>query len=119
LTQELCDAVRKQAELVRKEDDGNEFQDHLAAAAKQGDETAAATIRERTAPQLSPEAEHVLGWFWMLKAAAPSGFAASVITFESIESWARLFNLRPLPWEVRAIRAMDSTFNAALTKKKG
>ena len=118
LTEELCEAVKKQAELIRKEDDGAELKDHLIAAAKQGDETAAAALREGEAPRLSPEAEHVLQWFWTLKAAAAPGFSYSVVTFESIESWAKLFNLWPLPWEVRAIRAMDSTFNAAISKKK-
>lgn len=76
-------------------------------------------LSERGTPKLSPEAEHVLPWFWALKSAAPAGFSSSIITFESIESWARLFNTNPLPWEVRAIRAMDSTFNATLAKKRG
>jgi hypothetical protein len=116
--EELCEAVRKQAELVRKEDDGAELKDHLTAAARQGDETAAAALREGETPRLSPEAEHVMQWFWTLKAAAPAGFSASIITFESIESWAKLFNLWPLPWEVRAIRAMDSIFNATISKKR-
>jgi hypothetical protein len=105
--------------LIRKEDDGSDTKDHLIAAAKQGDETAAATLRDRAAPVLSPAAEPVLKWFWTLKAAAPAGFGPSIITFEAIRAWSLLLDVRPAPWQVRAIRAMDNTFNEAIQKKKG
>lgn len=102
----LCDCVREFARLGAKDKNGVSIRDHLTQAGRPPDDPA------------PPEgAEHVLRWFWALDSARSCGFAPNPISFSEIEAWAKLTGADPLPWEVRAIKAMDMAYLNELAKR--
>ncbi|MFP1634084.1 hypothetical protein ACLB6G_20330 [Zhengella sp. ZM62] len=65
------------------------------------------------------EASHVLHWFYELDAARGSnGFGANPISYPDIAAWRELTGAEPLPWEVRALKAMDAAYLNEFAKRK-
>ena len=67
----------------------------------------------KSAPSISVsiQARHVLQWFMDLHSSrGNNGFGYNPITYTDIAHWASLIGADPQPWEVRAIRLMDSAF---------
>jgi hypothetical protein len=69
-------------------------------------------------PVLDDRAHHVWGWFCQLEMARQVGMGRSPITYEAIAAYFRLIGETPLPWEVRAIRAIDDAVLAEIAKGK-
>jgi len=51
---------------------------------------------------------HVWGWFHELSSTRQNGMSINPITHQEIEAWSHLTGNHPAPWEVAAIRAIDS-----------
>ena len=49
----------------------------------------------------------------------PSGFGASALSLQEIESWQRLYDVRLTPWELDTIIELDAVFVQRAGKKKG
>ena len=65
-------------------------------------------------PKTFPEAmAHVWGWFLELASGRTCGMGANPITWEGMAAWSALTGARPAPWEVRAIRELDSAYLAS------
>ncbi len=62
-----------------------------------------------------PEAGvHVWYWFHELSSTRQNGMGINPITHAEIMAWAWLTGIKPLPWEVKAIKDIDSAFIASV-----
>lgn len=60
---------------------------------------------------LEPELQYIMRWFWELHCGRPIGQSGFLpIPSTEILAWAQLHRTDPRPWELRALRALDSTF---------
>lgn len=58
--------------------------------------------------------QHLFAIFFDLHATRPqTGFGMSAITYEAIDTYARLMRLEVSPWEVRMLRQMDQVMMKA------
>lgn len=57
--------------------------------------------------------QHLFSIFFDLHATRPSGFGMSPITYEAIDTYARLMHLELSAWEVRMLRQMDQVMMKA------
>lgn len=70
------------------------------------------------APQMPAELAHVWRWFCELHATRAHGqCGAFPIGFAEIAAWAALTGVRPRPFEVAALRAIDDVFMTPEEKK--
>ncbi|MCY1042711.1 hypothetical protein OV208_15410 [Corallococcus sp. bb12-1] len=68
--------------------------------------------------QLPDSLAHVWGWFAELSNARGAGaFSLNPISFQDIESWARLTGSRPTSFEVQLLRRLDEAFLVETSKK--
>jgi len=68
---------------------------------------------------LVPGTEYLFSWFADLCGSRPNyGFGPTRITYCELEAWASLNRIRPEPWEVKALRAMDSAWLSAFEELK-
>lgn len=105
--------------LSRRLANGTTVRQNLESAAAQRAKRGKPPPPELDGPDLPPAGEHVWGWFSELSSARGStGFGPAPITYADIVAWARLMAVRPLPWEVRAIKALDSEFIIAASQDK-
>lgn len=56
------------------------------------------------------EVEHIWRWYVELDEERTAGMDLDPITSPVIESWARLNRIRPIPFEVKALRAIDKAY---------
>lgn len=66
------------------------------------------------------DATHVWEWFWELnpgRTIGPMGDPGA-LTFAEIDAWARLTSANPEPWEIMALKQMDTAFLTAYGKLK-
>lgn len=81
------------------------MRDHLEAAARNGNQTAIATL---DGPPIPDAVAYLWGWYAELAAGRGEGLAgAAPITYADIEAWARLLDRRPSPHEVSALLELD------------
>ena len=107
MTAELVEAVRTYAEWDVADGKGATKRDHLKQAGRKG-----------PAVTVSVPLRYLLDWFFELDAGrGGNGFGLNPISFADIEAWSRLTGARPLPWEVRAIKAMDAALLGELAKR--
>ena len=67
---------------------------------------------------LPPALAHVWEWFCELSNARPAGFyAVAPLSYEAMESWARLTGHRPTPAEVALLRRLDDAFREAMRQE--
>ena len=59
------------------------------------------------------------GVFAQLGRSRPTGFGPSALSFQEIESWQRLYNVRLTAWELDTIIELDSVFMRGAASKKG
>lgn len=85
--------------------DGHTLREHLEAAKKQGADPA--ELRDLVAPE---GVEHVWQWFLALHRGRASGFGPSGLSHAEIEAWSRLYGLRPSPFELDCLVALDGAF---------
>ena len=94
--------AREEFRLGKPDKNGTPLRAHLQAAGI-----------EEPNPQPFPDAlAHVWDWFLDLHAGRPSGMGPGPLTWEGIAAWVSLTGIRPAPWEIRAIRELDSAFLA-------
>ena len=106
---ELIETVRIRAEFGIRREDGSTIEDHARKAAANGLESACGDVEKL---HVSSSARRYLEWFTELKTSAQSnGFGYSIVTFEAMESWARLTARRLTPWVVRVLRTLDAEYN--------
>lgn len=67
-----------------------------------------------------PEAlAHVMDWFQELSSARGStGFGMAPLSYQEIEAWARLRDVRPTPFEVQALKDVDMIYLASIVEKR-
>lgn len=53
---------------------------------------------------------YLWGWFCDLSSGRTMGMGANPITWEGMVAWCSLTGNRPAPWEVRALKALDSAY---------
>lgn len=61
-------------------------------------------------PAIPVEAEHVWEWFCELGGARTNGMAINPIAWADMAAFFTLIRVRPDPWELRAIRALDDAY---------
>lgn len=67
---------------------------------------------------ITPIAQYLWTWFWQIEGSRQGGMAIQAFTYQEIESWARLTNETPRPWEVLTLKSMDQARRDALNVKK-
>lgn len=97
--------------MSRRLHNGTSVRENLEAAARQRAKRGQPPPPELVGPDLPAAGEHVWEWFADLSAArGSSGFGPAPITYSEIAAWAQLTGETPLPWEVKAIKALDAEF---------
>lgn len=95
--------AREEFRLGKPDKNGTPLRAHLQAAGV-----------EEPNPKPFPEAlAYLWGWFLDLHSGRPYGMGPAPMTWEGVLAWATLTGNYPAPWEVRAIRALDSAFLAS------
>ena len=62
-------------------------------------------------PELPSLASHIWGWFIELhESRGNNGMGTSPITYRDIRDWSDITRTRIEPWEIRALRKVDSAF---------
>lgn len=90
--------------------DGHSYRQHVERAAAAGSKVAQAELQ---GPVLPMSCAHVWAWFLELAAArSANGTSLNPVGFADIDAWARLTGRRPTPWEVGALRALDTVWLA-------
>lgn len=60
---------------------------------------------------------HIWGWFCELCGSRTAGMASNPLTFMEIEAWARLTGVRPNPFEIRLLKAIDALWMSVQGEK--
>jgi hypothetical protein len=95
--------AREEFRLAKPDKNGTSRRAHFEAAGV-----------ENPNPLPFPEAmAHVWGWFCDLASGRTCGMGPNPITWEGMAAWCTLTGNRPSPWEVRALRALDSAYLAS------
>ena len=63
-----------------------------------------------TEPIIPDAALDLWGWFWELDGGRQSGMSQNPLLWSEIESWGRLMRIKPAPWELTVIKAMDRAY---------
>jgi hypothetical protein len=61
-------------------------------------------------PDLPEETAHIWQWYCDLSSARGAGFSINAIAWTDIWAYFDLKRMRPEPWEVQTIRALDDAF---------
>lgn len=61
-------------------------------------------------PALPDETAHIWHWYCDLSSARGAGFSINAIAWSDIWAYFDLKRMRPEPWEVQTIRALDDAF---------
>ena len=68
---------------------------------------------ELAGPPMPAAGEHLWEWFLELNAArGAGGMAMAAITYPDIAAWSALRGIRPAPWEVEILTALDRALRA-------
>lgn len=62
------------------------------------------------APNVPAAGEHIWDWFWSLHGGRRAGFGPEPLAYSEIAAWCALTGARPMPDEVRIIKAMDAAY---------
>ncbi len=77
-------------------------------------------MTELEGPPVPQCLEYLLTWFSDLSAARSSnGFSANPISYTEMQAWAELTGIRPTPFEVECLRALDRALLNSLASKNG
>ncbi len=107
MTAKLCDAVKHIIEYDSPDDRGITKREMLIQAGK--------GVKAQAPPKC---VDHVWAWFWELNGARSSnGFGYDPVSYIEIKAWSELVQANPQDWEIRMIKAMDSTFLAETNKR--
>ena len=66
------------------------------------------TVGLSTFTGVPPAGERVWDWFWELDKGRSVGMGLNRLSWLDIAEWRRMTGANPLPWEIRAIQAMDT-----------
>ncbi len=92
--------AREEFRLGKPDKNGTPLRSHLQAAGM-----------DEPNPHPFPEAlGYLWDWFCELSSGRPSGMGPGPLTWEGILAWTTLTGTRPAPWEIRALRALDTAF---------
>ncbi|HEY0838178.1 MAG TPA: hypothetical protein VGE72_29995 [Azospirillum sp.] len=90
--------------------DGATAADHYRAAARAGHAAAQAMLDRLEAPP-PYGSEHLWRWFLDLHGRRGSnGYGPNPLDFREIQAWAAVAGLRPAPWEIEVITALDDAY---------
>lgn len=64
----------------------------------------------QTLPSVPYETRHLWRWFCDISRARTAGWGVDPISWTDAWSYFRMLRIRPQPWEVEAIRALDDAF---------
>jgi hypothetical protein len=71
----------------------------------------------RDCPEPPRDLQYLFDWFSELSATRSSGFGLSALSYVDIDAWARLTRRVLRPWEVRALRDLDTIFLSVRAEK--
>lgn len=110
--------MRHESKLSEQATEDTTAAAHLAVRARRGSVYAAT---ELAGPESSEAITYLRGWF--IELARTRGWSMTgpnPLTYENIESWARLTGRSPEPYEVEALLEIDAAVRIeAASKKKG
>jgi hypothetical protein len=105
--------------LARRDENGRserEVLEGLAERRRKKDPSYA--MPELKGPPLPAAGRYLWRWYRELSAQRGStGFGPAAIGFQDIAAWARLTGVRPAPWEVRIIVALDVLWRSITSEK--
>ena len=92
--------AREEFRLSKPDKNGTPLRAHLQTAG----------IDEPNPHDFPDALTYLWGWFLELASGRTGGMGPNPITWEGIAAWASLTGTTPAPWEIRAIRALDTAY---------
>jgi hypothetical protein len=105
--------VEGELSLSELQSDGSTTRKHLESIWRQTGVMPA----DLDVPECPAEVRYLWHWFLDLNRTRTSGMGIGPITYSEIAAWAQLMGIAPRPFEVHAVKSIDSVFIAYHSRK--
>lgn len=102
----MCEFVRSEVALNKKQDDGYTLRDHLEAVYKRSK----IKPKELEQPEIPIKLRYLLRLFGDLSQGRQYGFSANTISSLELQAWINITNRTLCDWEIQTLRAMDRAY---------